>query len=440
MPKGRTRRLLNLALFAAIAVVVAVVAVVALRPVVQRATGVNVDIGSGGLAELAVPDGYEVSVFTDGLASPRFMDVSADGVLTVAERGADRVVALPDRDADGRADETFEVGRGFESAIRWLRPDRGLLVAGETRLFRLILDGDLREAARSVVLDGLTTGGHSTRTVAVLPDGRLLLSAGSTCNVCIESDPRRAAISLVPPEGGSSRAYMTGLRNAVGVWVDPATGRAWATDMGRDWLGDDLPPETIYEVIDGADAGWPSCHAGDLVDPEFGGVGGCDGVAEPAVMFGAHTAPLALLAWDGYLVVALHGSWNRAGKAGYALWWLPWDGQPAGEAEPFATGFLPEGAQDALGRPAGLAVGADGALYVSDDKGGYIFGSRVGSVRRQPRAYHPTVGIAESLHMGSEPWTNRRSRTWSSRSSRHHRKGRPSTSRRQGEPWRARAA
>jgi len=252
-------------------------------------------------------------------------------------------------------------------------PDGRLLVAGETRLFRLRLDADLREADREVVLEGLTTGGHSTRTVAVRPDGQLLLAAGSTCNVCVEADPRRAAINLLPSEGGSSRVYMTGLRNAVGVWVDPATARAWATDMGRDWLGDDLPPETVYEVIDGADAGWPRCHAGDVVDPEFGGEGACDGVAAPAVTFGAHSAPLALLAWEGHLVVALHGSWNRSDKAGYALWWLPWDGEPAGEAEPFATGFLTEGAQEAHGRPAGLAVGADEALYVSDDKGGYIY-------------------------------------------------------------------
>jgi glucose/arabinose dehydrogenase len=368
------RRIRNLALFAVVASLGALALVVALRPVVQRVMGVNVDIGSGGLAELVVPDGYEVSVFAEGLASPRFMAVSPEGVLFVAERGADRVVALPDRDADGRADERAEVGRGFESAHSIaFESDGALLVAGETRLYRVQLGADLREAERSVVLEGITTGGHNTRTVAVLPDGQLLLSAGSTCNVCIESDERRAAINLVPAAGGESRVYMTGLRNAVGVWVDPVTGRAWATNMGRDWLGDDLPPETIYEVVDGADAGWPRCHAGDLVDPEFGGEGACDGVAEPAVTFGAHTAPLALLAWEDHLVVALHGSWNRSGKAGYALWWLPWDGEPAGEAEPFATGFLPEGSQDALGRPAGLAVGADGALYVSDDKAGYIY-------------------------------------------------------------------
>jgi glucose/arabinose dehydrogenase len=368
------RRLRNLGLFALAVVVVVVAAVVVFRRPLQQVMGVNVDLGAGGRAELVVPEGYVASVFAQGLASPRFMAVASDGTLVVADPSADRVVALPDSDGDGVADGIVEVGTGFQRAHSLaFEADGSLLVAGETTLIRLALGPDLRERSRSVVLDGLTTGGHSSRTVAVLPDGRLLLSAGSTCNVCNEADSRRAAISVLPPEGGTSRVYMTGLRNAVGVWVDPATGRAWATNMGRDMLGDDLPPETVYEVVDGADAGWPRCHAGSIPDPEFGGPGACDGVAQPAVTFGAHMAPLALVGWEGHLLVALHGSWNRSEKAGYAIWWLPWSGQPAGAPEPFATGFLPAGAESALGRPAGLAVGADGALYVSDDKAGYIY-------------------------------------------------------------------
>jgi glucose/arabinose dehydrogenase len=167
---------------------------------------------------------------------------------------------------------------------------------------------------------------------------------------------------------------MVGLRNAVGLWVDPATGRAWATNMGRDQLGDSEPPETLYELIDGADGGWPRCHAGTMRDPDFGtDASACDDVAAPAATFPAHMAPLALVGWEDHLVVAFHGSWNSSVKVGYSLWWLPWDGEPAGPPEPFATGFLPDGADDALGRPAGLAVGADGALYVSDDKAGFIY-------------------------------------------------------------------
>ncbi len=368
------RRLRNLALFVLVAVVVTVAAVVVLRRPVQQAIGVNPDIGPGGRADLTVPEGYIASVFSQGLSTPRFMAIAPDGTLVVAERGADRVVALPDRNSDGRADGVEEVGSGYEGAHSIaFGADGSLLVAGATTLFRVQLDG-LRERSRSVVLDGITSGGaHTTRTVAVLPDGQILLSAGSSCNVCLEPDAKRAAVNVVPGEGGTSRVYMKGLRNAVGVWVDPATGRAWATNMGRDLLGDDVPPETLYEVVDGTDAGWPRCHAGRIVDPEFGGGAGCDGVAQPAATFTAHSAPLGLVGWEGHLVIAFHGSWNRSVKAGYDLTWLPWDGHPTGAAEVFATGFLPEGADSALGRPAGLVVGADGALYVSDDKAGFIY-------------------------------------------------------------------
>jgi glucose/arabinose dehydrogenase len=335
--------------------------------------GVNVDAGGGGAAELQLPDGYMSSVFADGLDNPRFMDVSPDGVLFVAERGADRVVALPDSDADGSADEIIEVGVGYGGAHDLeFTADGILLVAGETTLWEVALDG-LHEADRRTVVDDLPSGGfHSTKSVELLPSGAILLSVGSSCNVCDEEDDRRATVQLVTD--GRLRPYMVGLRNAVGVWVDPTTGRAWATNMGRDFLGDDEPPETLYELLDGADAGWPRCHAATLRDPDFGvDATACDGVAAPAVTFPAHTAPLALVGWDDHLVVALHGSWNSSAKVGYALWRIPWDGAPTGDPEAFATGFLPDGASDALGRPAGLAVGADGALYVSDDKAGYIY-------------------------------------------------------------------
>jgi glucose/arabinose dehydrogenase len=300
------------------------------------------------------------------------MDVSPDGVLFVAERGADRVVALPDADSDGTADEVVEVAAGFGSAHDLTFADDGaLLVAGSEALYRVTLDA-LAEANRAVIVEGLPTGGHGTKTVVELPDGTILLSIGSSCDVCEEADERRATVQAVTPDG--LRPYMVGLRNAVGLWVDPDTGRAWATVMGRDRLGDDRPPETLYELVDGADAGWPRCHAGTLRDPEFGrDADACAGVASPAATFPAHMAPLALVGWDDHLIVAFHGSWNSSVKVGYALWWLPWHGEPAGEAAPFATGFLPADGGDALGRPAGLSVGADGALYVSDDKAGFIY-------------------------------------------------------------------
>ena len=366
------RRVRNLALFGIAAAAVLIGVVWVFRVQLAPFLGVNVDAGAGGRADLGLPDGYAASVFAEGLAGPRFMAVSPDGTLFVAERGADRVVALPDADGNGAADEVVEVGTGYGSAHDLAFTEDGrLLVAGTEALYAVTLDQGV-EVNRELVVGDLPTGGHSTKSVAVRPDGTVLLSIGSSCNVCDEGDERRATIQLVAD--GGLRPYMVGLRNAVGLWVDPATGRTWATNMGRDLLGDHEPPETLYEVVDGADAGWPRCHAAMLRDPEFGtDTTACDGVATPAATFPAHTAPLALVGWDEHVVVALHGSWNSSVKVGYALWRIPWDGSPAGDPEPFATGFLPDGASDALGRPAGLAVGPDGALYVSDDKAGFIY-------------------------------------------------------------------
>jgi glucose/arabinose dehydrogenase len=367
------RHIRNLALFGIGALIVLIGLVWVFRAQLLPFAGVNFDVGPGGEATLVVPPGYEASVFARGLNGPRFMAVSLDGVLFVAERGADRIVALPDADGDGRADEVIEVGDGYGSAhdLEFEGPAT-LLVAGETTLYRVGLGDDLRDLARLPIVEELPGGGHAAKTVEVLPGGELLLSIGSSCNVCDEEDPRRGTVQVLAEE--ILRPYMVGLRNPVGLWVDDATGRAWATNMGRDLLGDDQPPETLYELVDGADAGWPRCHAGTLADPNFGSdPQACAGVAAPAATFPAHTAPLALVGWDGHLMVALHGSWNSSVKVGYAVWRIPWDGAPAGDPEPFATGFLPDAAEDALGRPAGLAVGADAALYVSDDKAGFVY-------------------------------------------------------------------
>jgi glucose/arabinose dehydrogenase len=176
--------------------------------------------------------------------------------------------------------------------------------------------------------------------------------------------------------------FATGLRNAVGLALHPVTGDVWATNNGRDWLGDDLPPETINVVKEGADFGWPRCHAGDLVDPEFGGESGCSGVTAPALKMQAHSAPLGLAFYTGSvfpepyrgdLFVAFHGSWNRSAPTGYKVVRVHFaaDGSP-GAPEDFATGFL-DADRTMHGRPVGLATGPDGALYISDDKGGYIY-------------------------------------------------------------------
>ncbi len=375
------RRLARLTLFALLSVVILLAATWIFRVPLLGAVGISLDRGLAGETALELPEGLEADIFASGLDHPRFMAVAADGTLFVAEPGENRVVALPDRDGDGRADEMIVVGDDYDVAHSLaFAHDGSLLVAGSGTLFRLTLDGDRREIAREAILTYPRSGQHSTRTVVVAPDGSLLVSVGSSCNVCWEADEERASVITAPADGGTSRVLMRGLRNAVGLAIDPATGEAWATNNGRDMMGDDLPPETVYRLVDGADAGWPRCHAGDIIDPDFGeepdpetGLVGCDGVAPPAATFGAHAAPLGITFWRGHAVIAFHGSWNRSEKVGYEVAWIPWSDGPAGPAEVLITGFLDADSGEASGRPAGVIVGADGALYVSDDKGGFIY-------------------------------------------------------------------
>ena len=340
---------------------------------------------TGGRAELTVPAGFVASVFAEGLSAPRFLALGPDSRLYVAEAGRDRVVALADTDGDGVSDaaKVFADHVSVPHSLAW--HDGSLFAGVPSGVVRLRdTDGDGVADDRRKVVDGYPVDGHSTRTVAFLPDGRMAVSMGSSCNVCVESDKRRAGILVYDGgDGAGERMFATGLRNAVGLAVDPRRGTLWATNNGRDWLGDDVPPDTLQAVREGDDFGWPRCHAGDLVDPDFGSERGCDGVAAPDLKLQAHSAPLGLAFvtgpsfpddWQGDLLVAFHGSWNRSVPTGYKVVRVKMkDGVPAAPPGDFVTGFVETPGGRVLGRPVGLAFGADGALYVSDDKSGYVY-------------------------------------------------------------------
>jgi glucose/arabinose dehydrogenase len=333
---------------------------------------------------ISLPLGFGISVFSQGLSEPRIMALGPDGELYVAERGAGRIVRLPDRDDDGVADEVEVVARGLRapSSIAFY-VDGSLYVGETTRILRL---SEPDEAGvfqvRETVIDGLPSGGHSTRTALFSPDGEYLyVSIGSSCNVCVEGDERRATIMRYNPDGSGGEIYARGLRNAVGITFRPGMDELWATNNGRDWLGDDQPPETIYKVNEGDDAGWPRCHAGRIVDPDLGEPGDCEGIAEPVVEMQAHSAPLGLTFYTGEqfpaeyhgdLFVAFHGSWNRSVPTGYKVVRIPMeDGEPA-LVQDFAVGWLREDGSH-WGRPVDVLTGPDGSLFVSDDGGGAIY-------------------------------------------------------------------
>jgi glucose/arabinose dehydrogenase len=332
---------------------------------------------------IALPPGFAISVFAQDLDDPRMLAIGPDGQLYAAEREADRIVRLPDRDGDGTADGVEIAAEGLDSPSSLAFYQDGSLYVGETtRVLRLSQPGeDGTFQQTEVIIDGLPEGGHSTRTVLFSPDyAWLFVSIGSSCNVCQEQDERRAAIMRYRPDGSEGQVYAGGLRNAVGITFRPGTDELWATNNGRDMLGDDQPPETIYQVKEGRDYGWPRCHSGRISDPEFGGTDACQGVDAPEVEMQAHSAPLGLGFYSGEqfpedyrgdLFVAFHGSWNRSEPTGYKVVRILIEGETAGRVEDFAAGWLVGGS--AWGRPVDVVTGPDGSLFVSDDEGGTIY-------------------------------------------------------------------
>jgi glucose/arabinose dehydrogenase len=331
-----------------------------------------------------LPPGFGISMFTAALNDPRMMALGPEGDLYVAERGAGRVVRLPDRDADGVADGVEVVADDLNAPSSIAFYEDGSLYVGETtRVLRLSApdkDGVFQE--REVVVDGLPSGGHNTRTVLFSSDwSALFVSVGSSCNACIEEDERRATIVRYEPDGSGEEVFARGLRNAVGITFRPGTDELWATCNGRDWLGDDLPPETVYVVQEGDDAGWPYCHSGRITDPDFGTGDSCDGILAPVVEMQAHSAPLGLTFYTGQqfpeeyrgdLFVAFHGSWNRTVPTGYKVVRIPIHGGSLGPVKDFATGWLRENGSH-WGRPVDVLTGSDGSLFVSDDSAGVIY-------------------------------------------------------------------
>jgi glucose/arabinose dehydrogenase len=334
---------------------------------------------------IALPGGFRIGVFAEGLSNPRFLRFTETGDLLVSSPRENAIFLLePDEDGDGRSD-------GRRTLVAGLRTPHGLdlfegwLYLGETdRLQRRRFDARTREVGSAEVLVGGLPGGgrHFTRTVRVGPDRRLYVSVGSSCNVCEEADPRRAAIVRYALDGSGEEIHASGLRNSVGFDWRPGTEELYAVDNGRDLLGDDFPPEELNRIVAGGFYGWPYAHGDRVPDPEYG-ARHPDRVRSsvvPVHAMTAHSAPLGIHFYRGRALperyraaafVAQHGSWNRTRKSGYRVVALFWDASGAIREEDFAVGF--ERDEDVIGRPVDLTEGPDGALYLSDDYAGAIY-------------------------------------------------------------------
>ena len=224
--------------------------------------------------------------------------------------------------------------------------------------------------------------GHLSRTLGINRSDKMYVSVGSSCNVCEESDQRRATIMEYNPDGSGERVFAEGVRNSVGFVFHPSTDEIWATENGRDNLGNDLPPDEINILRSGQDYGWPYCYGKNIPDPAFDDSGRCTATEETVHDLQAHSAPLGLRfvssaqfpeEWQGDLLVAYHGSWNRRPPTGYKVVRLNVEGNSIVGEEDFISGWLLDNGTS-VGRPVDLIFGPeDGALYISDDKAGVIY-------------------------------------------------------------------
>ncbi|MDH5226659.1 MAG: PQQ-dependent sugar dehydrogenase [Gammaproteobacteria bacterium] len=337
-------------------------------------------------AKLKIADGFRLEVYSTDLPLARWPLATSAGDLIIARTRGDEVVLLErDSNGDGKPDAVRTLLPRVEHPHGLALHDGWLYVGELTGIGRIRFDaatGQVSGTYERIVTDFTGDGFHQTKTIGFGPDGLLYVTQGSTCNVCVETDSRRATMMRMQPDGTQREIFATGLRNSVGFDWAPWDGALYATENGRDLLGDDLPPDELNRIEQGKFYGWPFAYGNGVPDPDLG-KGHEDEIARttaPVHAFRAHNAPLGIAflrganlppAYARTALVALHGSWNRSELDGYKVVALDW--QPDGQIveRDFITGF--KNADGILGRPAGIAQGPDGAIFVTDDYAGVVY-------------------------------------------------------------------
>ena len=345
---------------------------------------------------LKLPEGFNIEIFAENLKSPRVLTFDSLGTLLVSVPSEGKVVALPDKNNDSKADEIITLIQNLDRPHGLAIQDSKLYVAQVSNVLAFDYDSqNLKVTNQKSVVDLPPAGRHFTRTIRFGSDGKLYIAVGSTCDVCVEKDERNGTILQVDSQTGQSQIFAKGLRNSVFFTFDPQTAKIWATEMGRDFLGDNLPPDEINIIEEGKDYGWPFCYGRQVHDINFDKKvyvqivpqPPCGQTEPPIYEIPAHSAPLGLVFihssqfpddWQDDLLVAYHGSWNRSTPSGYKIVRLKINDQKVISHEDFISGFLPasptgEQGTQTIGRPVDLIFDKEGSLYISDDKAGVIY-------------------------------------------------------------------
>ena len=335
-----------------------------------------------------VPQGFHINVFAANFKRPRWLTVTPNGDIFLADTGSGEIIVMRDPKNTGGAQEREVFVDGMRRPFGIAFHEGYVYVGNMNELVRFRYDSKTskRLGEKEHLLD-LQSGGHDTRSVTFSADGKhLFVAVGSGSNIDTGENPQRAAVTICDPDGKNARLFATGLRNPVGLALEPVTGEIWTTVNERDELGDDLPPDYFTSLKDGGFYGWPYSYIGDNVDPRVKQEHPelVKRAIIPDVLLGAHVAPLQFAFYTGKqfperyrggAFVAEHGSWNRATRSGYQIAFVAFkDGKPSADPEPFMTGLVPDPSKsEVYGRPVGVTVAPDGSLLVSDDGAGVVY-------------------------------------------------------------------
>jgi len=335
--------------------------------------------------KLKAPAGFKVEVWAEGIPEARSLALGDKGTVFVSNRISKNVYAVIDH---GGKREVKTILKGLNSPNGITFSQGTLYVAERDKITRYDgIESNLDNPQGKVVADNLDPDkqpGHFWKYLAMGPDGKLYFNNGSPQNVTMPTYIQ-AAILRVDPKTGVVENFAQGVRNSVGFAWDPKTRNLWFTEHGRDWLGDDMPSDELNVAPRaGMHFGFPYCHQGDTLDPEYGKHRSCKEFTPPALKLGGHVAPLGMKFYNGKqfpqeyqgnIFIARHGSWNRTVKQGYDVLRVVVEGTKVVKSEPFVTGFLVDekGDPPMWGRPVDIAVMKDGAMLFSDDYNGILY-------------------------------------------------------------------
>ncbi len=345
----------------------------------QNSKGVDSSLG-----KIKLPPGFKIEVFADNVPDARSLALSPSGVLFVSTRSAGNVFAVIDTNRDFNADRVYTLASDLYMPNGIALRDGALYVAEVNRVLRFdSIETRLANPPTPVVVnDGFPSEAHhGWKFIRFGPDGKLYVPVGAPCNVCEREDLRYSSIMRMNPDGSGLTVFARGVRNTVGFDWHPLTNELWFTDNGRDMLGDDIPPDELNHAPQAnMHFGFPYCHGGTILDPEFGAGKSCLQYTPPAQNLGPHVAALGMRFYTGtmfppeyrnQIFIAEHGSWNRSTPIGYRVTLVRLEANKAKSYEVFAEGWL-QGAERS-GRPVDIEQMPDGSLLVSDDFAGKIY-------------------------------------------------------------------